>query len=361
MRKFNKAVVAVVLATSLTAMTVNATDIDTLREQKAAAQSEVNSLQAQLDEVVANLSQLENDLIAKGEEIEEAQEDLDAAIELEEAQRAAMALRIKYMYESGKPSLVTAVLESDDVADALNKAEYAAGISSYDRGKVQEYLNTQEEIKTLKAKLETEQAEMESLQAEYEQKQEDLGVMLADAEAEVADLGSQLQAAIAAEQERQRQAAAAAAAAAAGNGGSSSSGSTANTGGGTVNTGGSSGGGSTAAPSIPQSSGKGGTIVAAAYSQIGVPYVWGGTTPGVGLDCSGLTQYCYRMAGISIPRTSGAQLAGGTIVSDPQPGDICWTPGHVGIYIGDGKMIEAQQDGTNVMISDSRADAYVRY
>lgn len=42
-------------------------------------------------------------------------------------------------------------------------------------------------------------------------------------------------------------------------------------------------------------------VIAAAYSQLGVPYVWGGTTPGVGLDCSGLTQYCYRQAGIAIP------------------------------------------------------------
>ena len=99
----------------------------------------------------------------------------------------------------------------------------------------------------------------------------------------------------------------------------------------------------------------------AAYSQLGVPYKWGASSAGTAFDCSGLVQYCYQQAGISIPRTSGTQLSGGTVVKDPQPGDICWTPGHVGIYIGDGKMIEAQQDGTNVMISDSRADAYVRY
>ena len=105
----------------------------------------------------------------------------------------------------------------------------------------------------------------------------------------------------------------------------------------------------------------GAAIVAAAYSQIGVPYVWGGTSPGKGLDCSGLTQYCYRCAGISIPRTSGAQLAAGTRVSDPSPGDICWTPGHVAIYIGGGKMIEAQQTGVPVKISPVRVSCYVRF
>ena len=106
---------------------------------------------------------------------------------------------------------------------------------------------------------------------------------------------------------------------------------------------------------------KGQKIVNAAYSQIGVPYVYGGTTPGVGLDCSGLVQYCYSQAGISIPRTSQEILDNGTIVDNPEPGDICWTPGHVAIYIGNGKMIEAQQDGVPVKESQVRVTHYVRY
>lgn len=88
-------------------------------------------------------------------------------------------------------------------------------------------------------------------------------------------------------------------------------------------------------------------IVAAAYSQLGVPYVWGGTTPGVGLDCSGLTQYCYRQAGIAIPRNSEDQAAFGrkVPVSQASPGDILWRPGHVGIYIGDDRYIHEPHTG----------------
>lgn len=92
---------------------------------------------------------------------------------------------------------------------------------------------------------------------------------------------------------------------------------------------------------------NGDAIVAAAVSQLGVPYVWGGTTPGVGLDCSGLTQYCYAQAGISIPRNSEDQASAGRRVplSEAKPGDILWRPGHVAIYAGGDEYIHEPHTG----------------
>ena len=101
-------------------------------------------------------------------------------------------------------------------------------------------------------------------------------------------------------------------------------------------------------------------IVNAAYSQQGVPYVWGGTSPGVGLDCSGLVQYCHRVAGISIGRTSGAQGGGGVAVSSPQPGDVVCYSGHVGIYIGGGQMIHAPEPGDVVKIASVYGSPWYR-
>lgn len=83
-------------------------------------------------------------------------------------------------------------------------------------------------------------------------------------------------------------------------------------------------------------------VISIASQYVGVPYVSGGTSPS-GWDCSGYVQYVYGKAGVSLPRTSGAQKAAGTVVSasEARPGDLVWHPGHIGIYAGDGMMYDA--------------------
>lgn len=98
--------------------------------------------------------------------------------------------------------------------------------------------------------------------------------------------------------------------------------------------------------------GSNANVVKAAYSAIGTPYRWGGTTPN-GFDCSGFVQWAHAQAGKSIPRTSSAQASAGTAVdqADMQPGDVVvYYPGasHVGIYVGDGTMIDSLGDGYTV-------------
>lgn len=79
-----------------------------------------------------------------------------------------------------------------------------------------------------------------------------------------------------------------------------------------------------------------------ALTQLGVPYRWGGTTPGVGLDCSGLTQWAYHEAGLDIPRLAQEQDIGKAVSSNTlRPGDLAVWDGHVAMIVGPNTMIEA--------------------
>ena len=92
-----------------------------------------------------------------------------------------------------------------------------------------------------------------------------------------------------------------------------------------------------------EKAGSGQAIVDYACQFIGNPYVWGGTSLTNGADCSGFVQSVYKHFGVSLPRTSGQMRGAGTGVSYSEaiPGDVICYDGHVGIYMGDGQIVNA--------------------
>lgn len=338
MNKIGKRILAAAVASSVLVTPVFADpSVDDLKKSKESAQNEVSSLQTQLNTVVGKITELESQLSSKGEEIIQAQSDLEDAEAEEQKQYADMKVRIKYMYEAGDQSAVESLVGSEDFSDMVNKAEYVSNVHNYDRQKLQEYVETKQKISDLKDQLEEEQSQLESMQTEYESQESKLDNLIASKQAEVSDLDQQIEEAErkAAEEELKRQQAASNR----NNSSSSSSNSSSNS-----NKGNSSHKGtSNNAPSYVS-----GDAVSRAYSALGKPYVWGATGPN-SFDCSGLVGFC--LTGRYSRSCTSASLNALPTVSNPQPGDVCVRSGHCGIYIGNGQMIHAPHTGDVVKVA----------
>ncbi|TDK25780.1 peptidoglycan endopeptidase [Arthrobacter crusticola] len=117
-----------------------------------------------------------------------------------------------------------------------------------------------------------------------------------------------------------------------------------------------------AGPAAPAAGGsEGGSaspVEAAARKYLGLPYIWGGNDPAAGLDCSSFVQHVFRDLGYELPRTTWDQVNQGTPVAsmaEARPGDLLFTfnTGHVSIYLGNGKAVDAPQPGSTIQIRDA--------
>ena len=337
MKKFSTKLLAAVVTSSLIVTPVMAApSTESIEQEKAAAQSEAASLKSQLTEVVTQINQIEEDLTEKGEQIIQTTADLAEAEETEKQQYEDMKLRIKYMYEQGNGSAVEALVTSENFSDLVNKAEYVQNVHDYDREKLAEYVATKEQVAELKTSLEEEQKDLEEKEAQFTEKQESLNTMISSKEAEIADLDAELQE-IAAEAARQQEEERRAQEAANNRNNNSSNNNGGNSSGGNKGNGGNSSGSSSSY--VP------GDAVSRAQSALGKPYVWGAVGPNA-FDCSGLVGFC--LTGKYKRTYTSSSFAGLPEVSDPRPGDVCYRPGHVGIYVGNGQMIHAPHTGSVV-------------
>ena len=332
--------------------------IDDIKDSQADVKSDIAQASKDLKSLMSKQETLKQNIKDKQAEVEQANQELVDAQDKEEEEYKAMKLRIQYMYENSTDnSLWTAIIESDGLADMLNRIEYVSDLYQSDRQLMDQYQAAVKEVEDWTVQLAEDMNNLLALQDEYEKQQGELNTLLAKLEKKKDQYAQQLAAAqeqakdyqktIKEQNEiiRQQEAAAARQNAA------------------TYDGGGSGASGGMGSDSYLQDSSynpsnatsvSGAAVVAYAQQFVGNPYVWGGNSLTNGVDCSGFVHLVYAHFGISTPRYSQAFKSVGQPVAyqNIQAGDVVVYPGHVAIYIGNGCIVEAQS--TRAAITNTR-------
>lgn len=307
------------------------------------------------EEIVAKEAQIAN----KKMDIEQAELDYAAAKKVEEEQYETMKIQIRYMYENNNISLLARVLSNSSFGAMISRAEYIEKVYQSSNDLLREYEETKNQVQELwdqlvldKEAMEADRAALEADRAVLQGLKKELDTNLAAKKAESANYEAEIQrykqqaaaakAKIQQEQkelkklqeeqkkqqllQQQQQA----------------SGSYTNT-------------GYSDLTDNASGSDLGKQIAKYACQFIGNPYVYGGTSLTNGADCSGFTMRIYLDFGYSLPRTSFEQRSAGRGVSYDQiePGDIVCYSGHVGMYIGGGKIVHASNARSGIKVSSA--------
>lgn len=325
-------------------------DIQKIDDQIEKNMSQIDSLNGKISDTQKSMVQTQSNIQASEDEIKTEKELYDK--------------RVKAMYVDGVNGYISVLFDSKNLSDFLSKTEIIEKVTQADNVIIDELKQEEQDLQDKKDKLSQDKKSLVAFQEDSSKKLADSNQkkaaeipMIAESQSEVSQYTtatasqkaeidsinnkiSNAATVATAAQAAQKRAVIAATAQTTDNASNSSASVT-----------------QAPAQAAVQTT-HGGDVISFAESFVGVPYVWGGESPS-GFDCSGLMQYVYAHVGVSIPRTSEAQFNVGTPVSESnlQPGDLVFFemasdgPGHVGMYIGNGLMIQAPHTGANVFVS----------
>lgn len=370
--------VAVVGPVAEQELAVQATSISELQNQIANTQNQINNINNEIErltdeqdlveEMIADLNaeiintmtsigmkedeiaQKETELADKQVEIDNTQAEYEAAKEREEQQYNAMLVHAKDMYETSSVSQLSMFLESGGFSEMLNVLDFLEQIYEYDRFRLEAFETAKNQVHELwdlleleKAELQTAKSQLEEDRANLQSQKDNLDEMLTKKKQDSANYQAEInrakqEAAVAKrllqqEQEQLKQLQARQNAANATYKATNY----------------------TSVIDNATGSDLGKKVAKYACQYIGNPYVYGGTSLTNGADCSGFVYRVYKDFGYNLPRTSYEQRNAGTSVnySDAQPGDLICYDGHIGIYIGGGKIVHASTAKTGIKVSNA--------
>ena len=322
--------------------------INQLENAQEEVAAELNEKAEELSSLLADKEILENELAYVEAAIVQTNEDLEVAKGKEQTSYAAMKLRIQYMYEnSTQDSFIDAIMNANSLTDMLNRVEYVSQVYTSDRELFEGYKLHVEEVEDLASSLEANKYELVNLQEIYAHQEKEIEKKMKELKAKSDNYEAQIKAAekkakkLAKEIEEQNRILA-----------SQSSG------GSTQNSAPSTAGGYLTDPSYDpafRTGISGEQVVNFALQYVGYPYKYGGNSLTNGCDCSGFVNLIFKNFGITVPRQSYAFKTIGQPVAfaNLKAGDIVVYPGHVGIYIGNGNIVEAQSTRAGITCTRS--------
>ncbi|MDR3685569.1 MAG: NlpC/P60 family protein [Coriobacteriia bacterium] len=320
--------------------------IQSKRKQADAAQTKLDDLQTQLEMRYEELAQIEDSLTQTRQRISVTQAQLDAATTQLQQSQAQLDDRAMSIYRNGQVDMVEVFVGATSFSDLITRLDLMRRIGRSDAALVLAVKDARSSVSAAESALESREAEQVALRDQARIKQTEYQSAYEDQKAYFATLNSQLKQLINDERIRQEKLAAARAAAAAAKLEAAAK---------------------STATSLPFDQSKLGAphpdALVEAKKYLGVPYLWGGTTPS-GFDCSGLMQYVYQKIRINLPRTSREQFHAGAYIPPNRldllaPGDLVFFGyngdptqiHHVGMYAGNGDFLQAPQTGDHVRIS----------